>query len=87
MDWDGTTLQDRIAAAMECAGLSEHELLTACESVVGEDQVNKLAVLNLIQRDSNIQYSPYVSVIAEVTGVKAVWLQWGVGQMMALPQQ
>ncbi|MEM7282584.1 MAG: hypothetical protein AAF438_13255 [Pseudomonadota bacterium] len=83
----GTTLQDRIAAAMENAGLSEHELLTACESLVGEDLVNKLALLNLIRRDSTTQYSPYVSVIAEATGVKAVWLQWGVGEMMAGPKQ
>ena len=81
MEWINCTLQERIAAALECSGVSAHELLSACENMLGDEVIDKKAFLRLIEPSSKIQYSPYVSVIAEVTGVRAVWLQWGMGEI------
>ncbi len=81
MEWIDSNLQERIAAALECSGLSKHELLSACEALLGDGLIDKKAFLKLMEAASKIQYSPYVSVIAEATGVRAVWLQWGIGEI------
>lgn len=82
MDWTKTSLQQRAAAAMAYAKLSEAELVRGCQELLGEGCVDQRKINRVITPKSVVKNSAFVPVIAEVTGVRSVWLQWGVGHML-----
>lgn len=81
MSVEDSTLQQRAVAALEVAELSHADVLKVSQQILGPDYFDKTAILELFDTTREIDTSPFVSVVAEVTGVRAVWLQWGIGDM------
>ncbi len=82
MNWTETTLQQRATAALQYAKMSEAALVRACQKLIGNEYVDQRKINRVITPKSEVKNSAFVPLIAEVTGVRAVWLQWGVGNMV-----
>ncbi|MEM7282590.1 MAG: hypothetical protein AAF438_13285 [Pseudomonadota bacterium] len=83
MNWTETTLQQRAAAALHYAKMSEAELVRSCQKLIGSEYVDQRKINRVITPKSEVKNSAFVPLIAEITGVRAVWLQWGVGDMLS----
>lgn len=80
---DNQTLQQRAASAMALSNMTEADLVRACQRLLGPENVDQRKINRVITPKSDVKNSAFVPVIAEVTGVRAVWLQWGVGEMFS----
>ncbi len=86
--YDGKTLGERLRVAMGAQApiMRETDLLAACREVTrigGQDLDPPLVsqqLLNLILRNE-VGRSAVTPIVAEVCGVRAVWLQFGIGPM------
>lgn len=80
---DGRTIAERLKIAMDSMGMSESDLIKRCNEIAGEGDdgkplVTQQAVNQL--RKGKTKASRLVPILAEALDVRAVWLQWGIGE-------
>lgn len=82
---DGRTANQRLVGVMDREKITQADLVRRCNRVVGrapdaEPPAVLQQVLSNFKRDlDDLASSKYVTIIAEATGVRGMWLQCGIG--------